>query len=124
VVINVDSTNSLSYDLICLSDTNMNCFGELTDYQISEVISVNEIADIGSNITLFPNPASQAVSIKFDKSIDVTIQLFDIKGQLFIEERNNYSPLHEINVSHLNSGIYFVRISDDNANKVIKLIIN
>ena len=124
VVVNIDSTNSLSYDLICLGDTDMNCFGELTDYQISEVISVNEIMDIKDNVTLFPNPATHSFNIQFNREINATVQIFDIKGQLLIEEKNDYNTLHQVNVTHLNSGIYFVRISDENTNKVIKLIVN
>ena len=39
IVVNVNSDGSLSYDLICLSDTNIHCLGVLTDHLV-----VNEIS--------------------------------------------------------------------------------
>ncbi|WP_340113440.1 metallophosphoesterase family protein [Maribellus mangrovi] len=35
VITNVHSDKSVTYDLICLSDSTLNCFGDLTDYRLT-----------------------------------------------------------------------------------------
>ncbi|WP_319592070.1 metallophosphoesterase [uncultured Draconibacterium sp.] len=35
VIINIHSDKSVTYDLVCMSDSTLNCFGDLTDYQLT-----------------------------------------------------------------------------------------
>lgn len=68
---------------------------------------------IPSSVTIFPNPTSGVFSIKFDPFVQQVFQceLFNSLGQCVL--RYDLLPANndEINISHLPSGIYYLRIS-------------
>jgi hypothetical protein len=71
---------------------------------------------IGFNI--YPNPTDNMISIQNkaisdngeDKS-EIKIEIFDNMGKVVLSQKNENSPEFRINVEHLPSGQYFVRIS-------------
>jgi len=113
IVVNVDSSKSVNYDLICLSDTNLSCLGELTDY-----LSVG-----GDNIisTIYPNPANQFFTISTNQNSN--LKLFDIKGALVLEVVCNALSNQKINISNFNKGIYISKLSSEKGMKIQKIII-
>jgi len=81
------------------------------DYFYSSLDVTNNISTTKSNsLSIFPNPVSNKIKIDYDSShgkIDLT--LYDIKGSL-IKVFNQISPEQEVDVSMLDSGIYFFRV--------------
>ena len=70
-------------------------------------------------LVLFPNPAQDIVSLKFDSKID-NIEVFDMNGRSIAVE---FNPTNKtIDVSGLNSGIYYVNVYSNNNKSVQKLI--
>lgn len=60
IILNVDENKNISYDLICLDGDNLNCFGELTDHQLSRTcfpdgIEFRSQAAIDSIRITYPN---------------------------------------------------------------------
>jgi hypothetical protein len=91
----------------------------------------NDNAVVDNKIVLFPNPAQQNAYIQYEltKSANVTIELYDILGNKVktisdnnYEDQNKHS--HSINIEHLSSGIYFVKLKINNSITTIKLVIN
>ena len=85
--------------------------------------SVKEI-DNSVSVTMFPNPVSNFVSIDFKNSKfqDYSYQLTDANGKL-ISENKITEAQSKINVAELNSGIYFILISNSSSPiKTYKLI--
>ena len=79
--------------------------------------SINE--ESVASMTVYPNPANDIVKIELgDNYYDNTLTITDITGKTVMTEivTNN---VMEINVSHLSSGLYFVK----NGDKVSKLTI-
>ena len=81
------------------------------------------------SINVFPNPASDIISLKIDNksnSNDLEVYLFNQLGDLIrksVFERNN---LLELNISNLNKGVYFIQVKDrnnDNFSKTEKVIV-
>ncbi len=72
------------------------------------------------NISLFPNPASSTINVANAENAD--IQIFDILGKL-IHSQNNISMNAQINVSQLQAGTYFMKISKDNQVATKKFVI-
>lgn len=123
IVVNVDSNKSVNYDLICLSDTNLSCLGELTDYLT--VDSVNPTGELlnNSNIisTIYPNPATEYFTVSTNQKSN--LQLFDMKGVLALDlECNSFSD-QKINVSNLHKGIYIAQFSSEKGIKTQKIIL-
>ncbi|HOS16093.1 MAG TPA: T9SS type A sorting domain-containing protein [Bacteroidales bacterium] len=81
--------------------------------------AIIETNDLISNI--YPNPANDKVSINLKNNGNATIQLFNILGQ---EVKTVYTTENkvEVNVSDLNSGIYFIRVDQNNKTFTAKIM--
>ncbi len=81
-------------------------------------------ADIASNekdnfVQLYPNPVSDVLNMEFS-DLAPSINIYDNMGQLVLQHEGN-SYLVNINVSQLQSGVYFARMHNG-SNKPIKFI--
>ncbi len=88
-------------------------------YQYGQ-LALNEF-DVNNNITFFPNPANDFITVKSDDLIQKTL-LFASNGTLIQE--NNYSSSNSVteNISNLESGIYYMYVSTNNGGKTIKIV--
>ncbi len=123
IVVNVDSSKSVYYDLICLSDANINCLGALTDYLVvSEVADIEPVAKNSFNTYIYPNPARSTITVSQEVSSSNTIQLYNTQGALILEEKFNKKLKHSINLDHIPKGFYIVKILNNLNQSTIKLI--
>ena len=79
------------------------------------------------NVAMYPNPTSAELTIKVDfyRSEMAQIEIIDMLGKSVVEvENGTVAPgfIKTVDVSSLNSGVYFLRIKTDNQNIVKKLI--
>lgn len=122
IVANVAQNKSISYDLICLSDTNINCLGQLTDHLVvSQVSTSNDL--MANKISIHPNPASNYITISQISPRDTKFQLFNIYGHLIIEEPYSKYTTHTIDVQYIPKGIYLARLINDDKQTTFKLIL-
>lgn len=81
-------------------------------------LNTNEYDIIKNQITLYPNPANEFVTIKFSRNLnDVKIFIYDINGRLVL--KNLTSTINnkklDINISHLEAGAYIMKIKVNNS---------
>ncbi|MCW3075710.1 MAG: hypothetical protein JWO32_319 [Bacteroidetes bacterium] len=76
-----------------------------------------------TNIHLFPNPFTTLLNIETDEAENIQFQLFDVFGKELIKE-NLESGKKQINLSFLQSGVYFAEIKSENFKVVKKIIKN
>ena len=82
------------------------CNIDVEDY--SEIINVNNIKISNTDdITIYPNPVSDKLNLKFDGNAD-TIQILNVNGQVIRKQEYQNS----IDVSMLKSGFYFLKLGD------------
>lgn len=64
-----------------------------------------------SDVTLYPNPASDWVNLELDAGEEVTVEIYDMLGKRVLAENfaNSYHRL-TMDVSSLSSGLYFVSV--------------
>lgn len=63
-------------------------------------------------VALYPNPANQEFTISYPGAIEMDIRVFDVTGKLVIYQRDvDFNQQYTVDVSGLNSGIYFTRLS-------------
>ena len=95
----------------------------------SEEILSEEIAEItedGSFFKVFPNPTTGIAQLSITNSKenqDITVEVYDILGERFIRQDFFGSSQHEIDLSGMPKGIYFIRVfrgSELGVEKVIK----
>jgi uncharacterized repeat protein (TIGR01451 family) len=77
----------------------------------SLAVGMENIPD-ASSILLYPNPAGQNISIQY-KGKDTVFRIFNVLGKE-VKSSGIVSGTTEIDLSELNSGIYFVSIVDGN----------
>jgi hypothetical protein len=66
-------------------------------------------------VKAFPNPASNMINFTFPATNNVTITVFDIAGKAILNEMiDGSNGTYRMNISSLNSGIYFYQITFDN----------
>ena len=69
------------------------------------------------NVELYPNPVNDVLTVKGDNIVKVAI--FSALGQEIISVENR----NEIDVTSLNNGLYFVRVTDVNGNVSVNKIV-
>lgn len=82
-----------------------------------------------SSASIYPNPASDQINIRFDAQESGTfeVSIFDLQGKLMKEEIvSNAKGENEISVDikDLNTGLYFCRIQNGQEVEIIKIIKN
>jgi hypothetical protein len=82
------------------------------------------LVELGANeasFNVFPNPATDHIILKQNqsKSIDVTVELFDVTGKLMMKQNASFSKdkgEYKLNVSSLAHGIYSLRLTSKSGN--------
>jgi hypothetical protein len=87
---------------------------------IIQRLSVEEFE--ANKVSIYPNPTNGRLNIKTKNNIK-TILVYDLNGRLLInKELNENNSNHELDVSDLSSGFYFLEIKTDTASQVVKFI--
>jgi hypothetical protein len=72
---------------------------------------------------IYPNPATEAVTVQTGVNKGFTVELSTINGTLIYKSKIE-GTLHQINLSNLSNGVYFVTVKSDNfyhTRKIMKL---
>jgi hypothetical protein len=98
------------------------------NYAGGELNCVLSVEDLQlNNIVMYPNPATQQVSITFDSSFidSLEVTITNSLGQILqrVDETSNGSNVISLNVSNLNTGLYFVTIKNGNQTTTKKLLV-
>jgi hypothetical protein len=90
-----------------------NCFLALG---ITELLKQNDFM-------LYPNPAKSVITIKssIEGALKIDYEVLDVLGKTIIKNETNTSNF-SINISDLNSGIYFIRLNSNNSMVVKKFV--
>lgn len=116
---------SQKYPLLNVNITRLN---SLLGNQVTTTLDVNNNIYAGINeytldnaFVIYPNPASNKVNIQLNNfnaaTVEITNQLGQVVKSLQLESNNE-----SLDISDLNSGIYFVKTTAENKTSVKKLI--
>ena len=84
----------------------------------SNTLSVSDFNTI--NVSLFPNPTTNNISIQSDKQI-TDVAIYNTLGQT-VKNAAPQATNFSVETSNLNTGVYFVTLKTDTASKTIKFI--
>lgn len=93
------------------------------NYYFSKVCALSMEKFVKDNFKIYPNPATEYVSIEQKKTNGVTlqsVQILDSSGKWIKSVKDNFS---QIDVSSLSKGIYLFVIQTDKGNKTEKIIV-
>lgn len=109
---------------VSVTDANA-CTASLT-FEQTICNGINEVAN-GFNMNLYPNPANHkaTLALNMNEEIDLTIQLVNINGQILSSEVvfGKGSMAFDLNINHLPTGVYFVKVASKNGLAIQQLII-
>jgi len=76
------------------------------------ITSINQINDKENNITVYPNPATENITLEIPEgeSGQYSLQFLDVTGRLIKEEKNISDKTYFLNVYSLKKGVYFVKL--------------
>ena len=84
-------------------------------------VSINE-NELNFDFTIFPNPTEQNINIKANEITEITI--IDLFGKIVYQSTNTSSVNNQvIDISFLNSGIYFMQVLNSRNQTCIRKII-
>ena len=108
---------------IILSDTsNMDIASppaQTGTIMVEVALGVDDALDTFNKITIYPNPATDIVTISGAENMLDKLEIYDINGKLLFSKN---SELTYVNVDDLQSGVYFVKLYAETTQKTIKLI--
>ncbi|KFC24398.1 T9SS type A sorting domain-containing protein [Chryseobacterium sp. FH1] len=94
--------------------------GILKDKINLEVLGNADLENLKSGISIYPNPTKDFINIKLEKGVSkFKASLYNASGQMLLSTENKSS----INISNLNTGVYFLTIQPENGKAITKKII-
>ncbi len=121
----INSDEVLITDNIMYLAMEINNFGKEL-YKITNVgvVSINEPIAAKSTLNVYPNPATDIINIETEAlEAAYNVSVIDLTGRAIISNEMNFVDglnTVQLNVEGLNSGVYFVKIGNQPAQKFIK----
>jgi hypothetical protein len=96
--------------------------GCISEDIMNVLISIVSVEEWGRSIVVYPNPASKQLTIELSEKAD-TFFVYDNAGRIVLEEQ--FKTLrHELNLSSLSKGIYYLKVKQGKRLQVVKLLIH
>jgi len=96
-------------------DLNANSIPDYLDNAVTGILSLTQ-NDL-SQLKIYPNPTQSSITI--DTILEGQVTVLDTNGRVISEYKNN---IHTVDLSSLNSGIYFLRIQTNEITTTRKII--
>ena len=113
-----------SYSVV-LTAINGNCT-DTTVLTVAITVSVEELIGLG-NINVYPNPASESITVSFDNQLgnSIEISLIDALGRSVVSESIQSLGLNELalNLSSISNGMYTLQLTSNNNIVTRKVIV-
>lgn len=104
--------------ILTITDTDGNEDSVTVTVTVTESLSISEAEQIENAISLHPVPAKETVTIVCPFEID-QLSIYDITGKRVIKQHYSNST---IDISQLNSGVYFVKLLVKNTSVTKRLV--
>jgi hypothetical protein len=103
-------------------DTNSNGIADFLEESVA--LSLTDVSELKRAISIYPNPANNLININNLSTFSIdNFKIFTINGSL-IKELKNSDSYQNIDVSQLQSGVYFIYIEVNNQKLNYKFIKN
>ena len=97
------------------------CESMASNYDSVDVVTgINDLTS--GSIMIYPNPATEIVNIKSDFTI-VNIEVMNFLGQTVYTQRSVDMKTTKVNVSNLQAGVYFVKVTTDQGVRAVKITV-
>jgi hypothetical protein len=113
-----------TYSVTVVDNVTAGC-QSLATVTISEPTGVNDLSQ-EKNVTAFPNPNKGQFTLSIEGSGEYNLSVMNVIGHSIVQDQINVSDkiLYNVNLTNVNSGIYFVKIKSNNYEEVIRVVVN
>ena len=89
------------------------------------VLPISDYELLNASVSVYPNPLmkSNILNLKFALNTSAKISVYNVTGKLTLEDQINNSESKQIDTSALTNGVYFLKISTENASTTRKVVI-
>lgn len=111
---------------ICTTNRDFIGVPNANDDKIIELKAQNTISIIDENlaqISLYPNPAKNELTIKSDILLDGTLAIFDITGKLISKQIFTHLNSTKIDIKKFESGLYYLNLKTNKTDYTKKFVI-
>ena len=108
VIVNIDSSKNASYELICLSDPDMDCMGELEDFALDSQAGLSK-----SEFEIYPNPVSDVVNLNFPHHDTWEVRCVNLSGQV-LEGYEVRGDQFSMALAQYPIGVYLIEVISGN----------
>ena len=107
----------------CFTVTAVN--GDVESEQ-SEEVCVKTLSGVGvgeltSSFNIYPNPVGDKLFIETEATVE-EVSVYDVYGRLQVTEAPSHQDVIRVDVTDLNSGIYFVKVRTENGEAVRRIL--
>lgn len=95
---------------------------EVLEFEVTETLTTNE--NLLLFVKVYPNPASNEITIDTKTDAIEYVKLFDMNGKLVLDYGNSYNHLVKIDISNFTEGTYVLKVKTDNGLLTKKVIVN
>jgi hypothetical protein len=89
-------------------------------FTYSKTVSV-EMSNAGKNISVYPNPVKDKVTIETTIQGDYSVELFDITGKLLQAHKAN-QPTMQLTINDLPNGVYMISVKSNAVQQTFKIV--
>ena len=119
-------TASINPNLTCIQVDDVEYSNNNPSWFKDETAIYSEDCNLGINdalatqITIYPNPVKDVLTINNDNGFTInTLKIYNVLGkQVLMQDK----PTYQLDVSKLESGLYFISLSTDKGNLIKKMI--
>lgn len=119
IVINVDSSKNLTYDLICLQENNPNCLGKLTDHLEINIINSNESPKTKLSLIRVTN---SSITVELLNSEKYNYEVYNLNGQLISKANNIDQGVTQLSIKDYKQGVYFISVFTQSGKEIHKFV--
>ena len=105
----------------CFSVTASNLAGESLHSNDACVILGDGIAENETTFNVYPNPVKDMLFIETEAAVE-EVSVYDVYGRLQVTETPSHQDVIRVDVTDLNSGIYFVKVRTENGEAVKRIL--
>ena len=117
VILVTDPCNILVEDTS--EDEIASSYGQALDFTLN-IANLSTVASDKASLSVYPNPSKDILIVNYKSEIN-DIKIYNLLGQEVLSSKMNKSDF-QLNISHLSSGAYVVKLASPEGNHSFKLI--
>jgi hypothetical protein len=93
----------------------------IPNLELARLLSIKEL-ELNEGMSIYPNPSTDNIKVSLPKSMGyASVVVFNVLGKKVITQEVSLTD-NIIKISHLNSGVYLLKITNGNVSKTLKLV--